>query len=215
MPNEPDHLLPDSSIRKSSWQRTTFILLSDVMGIGVLSLPYSISKLGWVVGVSSLILICIGNAYTCQLLARCTHARSARTYADIAGSIGPRAHTAAFIVCSTFLAACVAANFLVATIALKNSLAGVGVEICMLPCGCILAVAVLPVVQTRVLHNLGCLGVIGTLCIVVPLLMVLANFATADAKTDHGSTHIYPTDSFVEDTIFEFSIVLGVCLLLH
>jgi amino acid permease len=186
------------------------------MGIGVLALPYSISKLGWILGLASILVICMLNAYTMNLLCRIALTRSnASTYADVGGFVGNRTRIVLSFIASLFMAAVVCANYLVATVSLQQIFAGAGVKICGFRCGCLLGATTLPLLQIRTLHQLGSLGVVGTMCILVPILLVLANFVISDGPSpeiDHEAAHLYPVHSFEIDTANEFAIVLGACL---
>lgn len=61
-------------LARSKWWQTMAILVGEVMGTGVLSLPYACSKLGWGLGVAALIFFA-GTAIYASLCADGTNTR--------------------------------------------------------------------------------------------------------------------------------------------
>jgi hypothetical protein len=45
----------DESLNRSSWLQTTFVVTAEVMGAGVLGLPLAVGRLGWLLGIGSLV----------------------------------------------------------------------------------------------------------------------------------------------------------------
>uniref|UniRef100_A0A7S0LSH9 Amino acid transporter transmembrane domain-containing protein n=1 Tax=Coccolithus braarudii TaxID=221442 RepID=A0A7S0LSH9_9EUKA len=83
----------DEKVHRSSWQQTTLVVTAEVMGAGVLALPYAFSKLGWLLGVLSCTLFAATAIYAGVLLARVRNFMypAAVSYADLAMQIvGPR-----------------------------------------------------------------------------------------------------------------------------
>jgi len=56
--------------RENNWFLTSFLLLSDVIGTGILGLPYAFNKLGWLPGIFSLLLFCFLGQFTGKILCK-------------------------------------------------------------------------------------------------------------------------------------------------
>ena len=81
--DEPYH---SSAPRESLWYHSAFIMMAEVMGMGLLGLPHAMANLGWILGLSAAILFGLAAAYAALLLSRLknelyTHTES---YADLA-----------------------------------------------------------------------------------------------------------------------------------
>ncbi len=48
----------------TGWGITTFILLADMLGLGSLTLPGDLARLGWITGIGSILLAGLGMMYT-------------------------------------------------------------------------------------------------------------------------------------------------------
>ena len=84
--------LPSDNVHRSAWWQTMTILVGEVMGTGVLSLPYACSKLGWALGLVSAIFFAFTAIYSSLLLSRIKNRfyPEAVSYADVARLIhGP------------------------------------------------------------------------------------------------------------------------------
>lgn len=82
-----------SSLQKSSWYHSAAIIVGEIMGTGVMGLPAATAKLGWVVGLGSIIVFGLCSNYSALLLAdlRNRHYSQAHSYSDLALEIvGPR-----------------------------------------------------------------------------------------------------------------------------
>lgn len=77
-------------VRRSEWYQTTALLVGEVMGTGVLSLPYACAKLGWALGLTSLAAFAGTAVYSGLLLSR-VQSRffpEAASYAELARRTG-------------------------------------------------------------------------------------------------------------------------------
>jgi len=74
---EHDHDHPSSAIgsKRTPWYGTAIILLSEVMGTGILSLPYAAKTLGWTTTIISIPLFAVFASYAGWLLAQ-VHVKS-------------------------------------------------------------------------------------------------------------------------------------------
>ena len=65
---ESDPLVLDSSgkrptLRRSQWYHTAFVVMAEVMGAGILGLPYATSRLGLGLGLSASVVCGLAAAY--------------------------------------------------------------------------------------------------------------------------------------------------------
>jgi amino acid permease len=73
---------------------TWYLVITAVIGSGVLSLPYSLAMLGWVAGVALILLCAWITLYTSQLLADChiVEGRRMRSYIEQVDKVMGRRH---------------------------------------------------------------------------------------------------------------------------
>jgi amino acid permease len=83
----------DPNVNQSHWLQTTLLLIAEVMGAGVLGLPYAFARLGWVLGLVSCVLFAGTAAYAGLLLRRVKGflCPTAVSYTDVAIElVGPK-----------------------------------------------------------------------------------------------------------------------------
>eukprot|EP01023_Acetabularia_acetabulum_P045724 TRINITY_DN4647_c1_g3_i1.p2 TRINITY_DN4647_c1_g3~~TRINITY_DN4647_c1_g3_i1.p2 ORF type:complete len:444 (+),score=30.02 TRINITY_DN4647_c1_g3_i1:210-1541(+) len=71
--------LVEEAEQKGRWYNAGFHMTCVLCGVGVLSMPWAFSQLGWILGIILFILILIMSAYTCILLAL-MHEQSGRRF---------------------------------------------------------------------------------------------------------------------------------------
>ena len=81
------------SLARSEWYNSASILMAEVMGTGLLALPHAMSKLGWLLGLSSSLGFGVASTYSAVLLARVKNDfyPHAESYGDLADETGGRA----------------------------------------------------------------------------------------------------------------------------
>ena len=62
-----------NEVRRSKWYHTCFVIMAEVMGAGVLSLPHATARLGLVLGVASSLVGGAAATFSGFLLARTKH----------------------------------------------------------------------------------------------------------------------------------------------
>ena len=78
-------------VKRSRWYHTTFVIMAEVMGAGVLGLPYATSRLGLVLGSTVSLVFGVAATYSGLLLARARHdfgLHEANSYSDLAQALG-------------------------------------------------------------------------------------------------------------------------------
>lgn len=169
-------------VRRSSWQQTTLVVMGQVMGTGVLALPHACAQLGWVVGLSAIAIFACAGTYAGILLARsrALHAEAPTSYADLARLTGgPFFGTFTRVaICGSwtlilpyYLLSCAQAGQL----ALTPLLGDHGVSLCSWHWTAATAVALLPALQLRTLHQLSTLAFASTVSVVVAIVIVLSS----------------------------------------
>ena len=77
--------------RNAGWLQTSTTNVAEVIGIGILGLPYTVSRLGWYTSISLLVLVGTTNAIAHLVLsAIIVEHPQARTWAAVGGLVGPR-----------------------------------------------------------------------------------------------------------------------------
>jgi len=77
-----------TNTRDNGWVVTTFLLLTDIVGTGVLGLPGAFKALGWIPGILSLLLAALLGKYTGNLLCIMTKDnQDAETMGILAGNL--------------------------------------------------------------------------------------------------------------------------------
>jgi hypothetical protein len=172
-------------VKRVSWFMTSVLLMADVMGTGVLSLPSAASSIGWVLTCFSLVVFALCATYSGILLSnvRNDFFPSATSYAEVAALTGG----AAF---GTFTKMAILVNwgallpyFL---ISLSESIALIDPRLCQWQSSLIgLALLLLPC-QARTMHYISFLAVPSTLAILVSVACALATLDNLHAPTTAG-----------------------------
>lgn len=170
------------SVRQSSWQQTSLVVMGQVMGTGVLALPHACAKLGWVVGLSAIAIFACAGTYAGVLLARsrALHAEAPASYADLSRLTGGPSFGSftRVAICGSwtlilpyYLLSCAQSGQL----ALAPLLGDRGVSLCTWQWTAVAAVALLPALQLRTLHQLSTLAFASTVSVVVAIVIALTS----------------------------------------
>ena len=161
----------DPALNRSSLVQTTGVIFAEVLGAGVLGLPYAFSRLGWVLGTGSIILFCAMATYAGLLLSRLRNGlyAHAASYADLAlATVGPRFG-------SFTRGCCLATWVLLLPYYMTTSAAALGaafphLHLCEYQRSLIVAAVLIVPLQLRDLHALSKACVVSTvasLCVVI------------------------------------------------
>ena len=193
--------------RVTEWTQTFPTLTADLIGVGVLSLPWAFAQLGWFAALALILLFCVGNTYTGLLINRLVLLRPAHlTTFDSLGRhcYGARGERVVRVLGYGFLATLVVADVLTATIALQEVADATGGELCRPHAGLIVLAAVLPALQLRSLHDLYWAAIGGLVCIAVPLLIVLTQVGEQDAS-QQSLDRQYPAQAIAHTPFVTFA----------
>jgi amino acid permease len=77
------------SLKQSSWFHSSTIIVGEIMGTGVMGLPAATAKLGWILGLGSVVVFGLFSNYSALLLSkvRNDHYPHAHSYSDLAREI--------------------------------------------------------------------------------------------------------------------------------
>mmetsp|Transcript_5915 Transcript_5915/g.14023 ORF Transcript_5915/g.14023 Transcript_5915/m.14023 type:complete len:479 (+) Transcript_5915:93-1529(+) len=176
---------------RTPWYGTTVVLLSEVMGTGVLSLPFAARTLGWISTLISIPLFAIIAAYSGWLLALVKREHhDFGSYADASTELLGHAFGA-------FTKACMLVNWgalaVYYMIALSNGLGDLFQGMCDYERTIIAACLLILPCQCRDFYNISkYLSIPSTLAIVVLLVTVMVNLSEDDLEPFAQSTSLEP-----------------------
>lgn len=184
LPSEELHV----SKAKPEWTRITFIIITSFLGAGVLSLPYSLSKLAYVPFYALLVVVSIGSIVASDCYGRLYQAcPKAKVLADIAReAFGLRGERLCRCAVMIYLGGIITIFQLTCTISLQEIVGGG----CQAYLGLIVALLAFSALQARSMHDLSFISFIGSLAIILPCIMLLVAIPVRGQRK-HASTDIF------------------------
>lgn len=175
--------------RQSSWAHASFLIAGEIVGMGIMGLPYATSQLGWAVGLGMVALFALLSWYSGVLLARVRNELSpqSRSYAEAARDlVGPRFGTFTeyaimvnwAVICPYFLMA--AANALV-----------LAYDLCYYQWAAVLLGVLFLFAQLRTLHALHLPALASIVAVMVVLAVILLEFGL-DGRAPAVVTRVWP-----------------------
>ena len=181
-------------IRRSTWANVSMTLTGEIMGTGVLSLPYATAQLGWVLGLGSCVLFGVASTYSGVLLSRMVNDfyADAHSYADLSAAIvGPRAGRATRVAISSMWAL-ILPYYLMATVS-SLIVALPGLQLCYWQWAVGVACVLLPPLQLRDLHSISYAAGASTAAMVSAVGLILFSLGTAGtADAPPPTTRAWP-----------------------
>ncbi|ETV69330.1 hypothetical protein, variant 1 [Aphanomyces astaci] len=192
------HLQRDGEQHKNTWVDSMFIVVANVVGIGVLGLAHAFAKLGWIWGFVLLVSTLAGSLYSGILMTRMKcRVPHAAVFADLGyeafGNLGKAfitlfAYTYITGVCFSFQ--------LTASLFLQEMTNG----LCFVYCALMVTALVLPLAQYRNFAEMNSIAVVGAVSIIVPILLILLEIALKG--------NVQPTTtSWVTNASFDAAVV--------
>ena len=168
---------------QSTFAATTIGVCANLVGAGLLSLPYTLKRAGLVTGVCAMMLMCILNALSLLVIARCCDMSGAYTYLEVGRvALGRRAATAITVVMVLYtLGSCVAFTVLLGdflpALMCKDGCANLSPVLATLSgrtalIGLVSAMVLFPLALLRNLNNLRFTSTLSAVCILYTALMV-------------------------------------------
>ena len=172
------------SVRRSRWYHTLPVILAEVMGAGVLGLPYATARLGLVYGVLTSLICGAVAFYAGMLLVRVKHdlgQSEANSYEDLACALGGEAFGRLTGVVVRVAWAMLLPYFLLAS---ANSVALIVPESQLSSSTAVLITAVILLVplQLRTLHQISALCLPSSLAVITAIVIILATLFFDDSS---------------------------------
>jgi amino acid permease len=193
--------------RRTHWVMTTFLMISYLIGVGVLSLPSAFVSLGWVPGVLLLtgivFITTVTGLYMWKLHMKYPHIRNySAMYYHFFGKTGQIiGGTLTYLMFFGIMTA----DFLTAALSWKSLFQGH--HVCVTVWFVIPFAVALVIGQLRSLHGISWVAFVGALCIFLPIVMTCSKVPEL-SKGAHAYTTI-AGDSFVNGVVAMTDIVFA------
>lgn len=175
--------------QQTPWPFTSFLIAGEIVGTGIMGLPYATSQLGWVVGMGAAAVFGIFAWYSGVLLARVRNDLypSVRSYAEAAALAGgPRfARVTELAILSNWTL--LLPYFLMAS---ANALV-LAYDLCYYEWAAVLLVVIFVPAQLRTLHALRIPALLSIVAVLVVLLITLVEFAIV-GREPGAETRLWP-----------------------
>ncbi|CAK4068038.1 unnamed protein product [Aphanomyces euteiches] len=177
----------DGEELKNTWIDSMFIVIANVVGIGVLGLAHAFAKLGWGWGVICLGGTLAGSLYSGLLMTRMkARVPNAVVFADLGSeAFGNLGYAFITLFANTYIAGVCFSFQLAATLFLQQLSNG----LCFVYCAIIVSSIVLPLAQYRNFTEMNAIAVVGAVSIIVPVMLILFDLAfQSKHQTDRAIT---------------------------
>ena len=157
--------------KANAWTNTAMLLIADIVGTGVLSLPYAFSRLGWAGGITVLLLCYPINVYTGVLLSRMRTAFPAdcSTYGTLGHRLfGKWGGLVGYIMLYSYLSL-ILGDYMIVMAKSIQGISSFSADLCRPMAGLVAMFILLVSNQLRTLHAISLLSVISGLTIVAAL----------------------------------------------
>ena len=182
-----------------SYRATAFVLLADVVGVGILGLPSSFSTLGWVLSIASLIFWYMVNMKMGSLIGEAIElhpeATSYLKLADIAFNNNSKASKAIGYFVDLFLLAILCAYIIIISDCLKMIF--LGIKACSIGyilwpfCACCL---IFPFTQFRLLSLTNIFMILNLVSIILAVFVALFHLSLNDKNQSNRIREVIPSD---------------------
>ncbi|KDO32500.1 hypothetical protein SPRG_02977 [Saprolegnia parasitica CBS 223.65] len=189
----------DASEPHNSWIDSMFIVVANVVGVGVLGLAHAFAMLGWLWGILALAITLGGSLYSGLLMTRMKgRVPTALVYADLGhAAYGDLGHACITLFGYTYMTGICLSYQLTASLFVKE----LTNDLCFVSCATMVAAFVLPLAQYRNFTEMTSMAVVGALSIVVPVLLIIVEVAW------HGRFQAVDTEWVPSATGFEAATV--------
>jgi len=170
----------------TEWWQSLLVILAEVIGIGVLSLPQALAELGWIPGLLAMTLGAYASWWSGQMYAQLVVAvPSAKVLADVSdAACGRCGRSATMWLGYTYIAGVGVVYHLTATEALQQMFVGIRHLECQPASGMLFALLMLVPVQARSMHAVSFISIIGSATILLALVIVGIRLVMAGAAAN-------------------------------
>ncbi|KAL1520143.1 hypothetical protein AB1Y20_023615 [Prymnesium parvum] len=201
----PDELDDESPhVRRSTWWMSSMILTGEILGTGVLGLPYACAQLGWVLGMISCIFFCCTSVYSGVLLSAVKNEMypAATSYLHVAQEVGGPGFALFTRVAILATWAALLPYYLITCI---KTLSGIfpNAGFCPYQWSFIVAACLVPLLQLRSLHMISYLCLASTVAMAVAVVIFLSSLISMQIDAHDGANHSHvETDLWPPDPNF-------------
>lgn len=175
----------------SGWILTMFVMVAEMFGLGILTLPADFARLGWAIGLGLVLLFCMGTMYSgvlfSQLGAKVPHAR---VYEDFAAASLGR-HGRWLVYCTVYLVIFLDPIIfhLTATQSLQQIFYQKNVPLWV--AGLAVSVIMLPLSQLQDIGDVSLVSILGTLGMLTSVIIATLKLLMMEVKgpRQHEAVH--------------------------
>lgn len=181
--------------RRAHWWQSSALIVGNVVGTGVLSIPYAAAGLGWVMSAFALLIFAFASAYAGVLLARVRndfHPKCS-SYADLAYAIAGRRFglfTRCMVVSGWVM---LLPYYLIGTADSLRVLFQADAVLCTWQWTSIVALLLLLPLQLTTLTSISYLTWPSTLAILIAILLIIAGFGGVSSSSSDSSPRVGTT----------------------
>ena len=183
--------------RRSHWWRSAAVIVGEIMGTGVLSLPNAIARLGWISGMMSAIVFGCTAIYAGRLLSICKNELycNAESFSDLAlETCGPRLATLTRAALMTGWALILPYYIVAAASALAAAFPAA--KLCYWQWSLIVMMGMAPALQLRSLHGLSLLSTLSSVAIVIVLVAIVPGLIASGPRVPTTKIGVPPGQPF-------------------
>jgi len=210
----------------TEWWQSLLVILAEVIGIGVLSLPQALAELGWIPGLLAMTLGAYASWWSGQMYAQLVVAvPSAKVLADVSdAACGRCGRSATMWLGYTYIAGVGVVYHLTATEALQQMFVGIRHLECQPASGMLFALLMLVPVQARSMHAVSFISIIGSATILLALVIVGIRLVMAGAAANAQTAlvegvSLFDASAAVTRFVYAFADIwtriVNFCLFVH
>ena len=183
---------PAPKLRGSGWILTMFVMVAEMFGLGILTLPADFARLGWAIGLGLVLLFCLGTMYSGLLFSQLgAKVPDARVYEDFAAAaLGKRGRW--LVYCTVYLVIFLDPIIfhLTATQSLQQIFYQKNVPLWV--AGIVVSVIMLPLSQLQDIGDVSLVSIIGTVGMLTSVVIATLKLLMMEVK---GPRHYEPIHS--------------------
>jgi len=189
---EPDNHGP---ARVSEWYQTSFNLMAEIMGTGILSLPSLMAGLGYALGTTAIVVFAFATYYSGVILMKVKNKyyKQILSYGDVAFILHGRAFeqvTRWLLYCNWYALMC---YYVLALASCFMSAFYWRTDVCFWQWGLVAVAVLVPFIQFRTFHMISYASFVSTVSIITAAAIITASFITGGTDEALSGTFVPPT----------------------